>query len=136
MAQPTPVTVVNFAGFYLAITAPNPLAVVFCDTSGNEYTVTGSVKGVFDQAPTPVVLCNSNGLPVNPNFTVTSNAHTIVITSTKTGNNLGRPVPIVLTDPNGNAISLGALTFGAETGSPLPVVFCGVTGITITATLS
>lgn len=133
----------NFAGFYLAITSPtfgaftaNPLPVVFCDASGNEYTVTGVTKGIFAQAATPVVLCNSNGLPINPNFTVTSNAHTIVITSTKTGNNIGRPVPVVLTDPNGNAISTGALTFGSETGSPLPVVLCGVTGLTITATLS
>jgi hypothetical protein len=143
VGQPVPMTETNFAGYTLPISsqttsgrAGQPVPVVFTDLNGNEYTVTGPSKGAFIGGAVPVVLCDITGHPIVPPIVLTSNGNTASISSTLTGNKLGKPKPVVLTDANGNTLGQSGFSYGSMAGNPTPCVLTDVNGNVITLTMA
>lgn len=138
--SPIPVTVTNIHGFSWPITSPTltsgqlgrPTSVCFCDPNGNEYTVTGSTAGAFTMHPLPVVLCNSSGQPLTAPFVFTSGSNAITVTSTKTGNRMGSPVPVVATDQRGNIYTASGFSLGNFVANPAPICLTDTSGNVLT----
>jgi len=150
MAQPLPIVLANHSGDLWLFTSPTittkvgqPTPVCFTDRNGNEYAVSGVTISSYDAEPIPVVLCNSIGDALNPPFVLTSNGSIISIgltsgspASNLSGNRLGNPTPIVLTDPNGIPTSVSGFTLGNLTEAPTSAVITDKNGNLVTLTLA
>jgi GDSL-like Lipase/Acylhydrolase family len=141
--QPTPATAVNSSGHLLPITSPTtvvkqgqPIPIAFCDPNGNEYAMTGASVGGEVASPIPVVLCNSNGQPIVPPIVLSSNGNSLTVTATLTGNKLGQPTPVFLTDQSGNALSLSGFSYGSAVGAPTPIVLSDSNGNVISLSMA
>lgn len=105
----------------------HPIPVVFTDINGNEYSVTGQSAGAFVANPLPVVMCTAGGQPVTPPIVITSNGNTITISSSLSGKTTGAPTPVTLTQA-GNQLVLSGFPLGSFYRNPLPVVLTDLNG--------
>ena len=143
MAQPIPVTISNSSGYSLPFTTPTlngysaqPTPICFTDRNGNEYQVTGGSVAGYTAAPTPMVLCNPTGDPLQPPVVFTSNGNSITINPTTTGNQLGTPAGIALTDGNGNVLTEVGFVVGSIDDAVTSGVLSDINGNTISLTIA
>lgn len=145
MGQPIPVVItdingnlISVSGATLGVFAAAAVPGMPSDVNGNPLTLSGATSGSQVAGTVPIVICDARGYQYNLPIVATSNSSTILnITSALQGSGFrGNPVPVCLTDTNGNALSISGATTGNFIAAPLSVVLSDYRGYPITLTLS